>query len=161
MSVHQVLNQVVAADRDEIDRVEQLVDAQRRGGDLDHDADGHFLGKAHAPLFVNQDPNKADFLLPELSLPDNLSVERLESRKDILKLIDEQSDLLETSLVAQGLDESYQKAVAMLTSPRFKQAFDLTKESKKTRDAWSTARPLRSPAKNPMGSEIRAASTAL
>lgn len=95
-----------------------------------------FLGKGHSPLFVNQDPSKADFKLPELTLPDNLSVERLESRKDILKLIDEQSDLLENSLVAQGLDESYQKAVAMLTSPRFKQAFDLTKESKKTRDAY-------------------------
>ncbi len=95
-----------------------------------------FLGKSHAPLFVNQDPSKADFKLPELTLPDNLSVERLESRKDILKLIDDQSDLLETSLVAQGLDASYQKAVAMLTSPRFKQAFDLSKESKKTRDTY-------------------------
>jgi uncharacterized protein (DUF1501 family) len=95
-----------------------------------------FLGKGHAPLFVNQDPNAAGFRLPELTLPESLSVERLESRKDILKLIDEQSDLLEGSLVAQGLDESYQKAVAMLTSPRFKQAFDLSKESKKTRDAY-------------------------
>jgi hypothetical protein len=95
-----------------------------------------FLGKAHNPLFVNQDPSRADFKLPELTLPDSLTVERLENRKDILKLIDEQSDLLETSLVAQGLDESYQKAVAMLTSPRFKQAFDLSKEDKRTRDAY-------------------------
>ena len=95
-----------------------------------------FLGKGHSPLFVNQDPNARDFKLPELTLPASLSPERLESRKDILKMIDEQTDLLETSLVAQGLDESYQKAVAMLTSPRFKQAFDLTKESKKTRDAY-------------------------
>jgi uncharacterized protein (DUF1501 family) len=95
-----------------------------------------FLGKGHSPLFVNQDPNGPDFKLPELTLPENLSVERLESRKDILKLIDEQTDLLETSLVAQGLDESYQKAVAMLTSPRFKQAFDLTRETQKTRDAY-------------------------
>lgn len=95
-----------------------------------------FLGKAHNPLFVNQDPNRSDFKLPELTLPDNLSVERLENRRDVLKLIDEQSDLLETSLVARGLDETYQKAVAMLTSPRFKQAFDLTKEDKKTRDRY-------------------------
>lgn len=95
-----------------------------------------FLGKAHNPLFVNQDPSKPDFKLPELTLPENLSVERLENRRDILKLIDEQSELLETSLVAQGLDESYQKAVAMLRSPRFKQAFDLSKEDKKTRDKF-------------------------
>ena len=42
----------------------------------------------------------------------------------LMRLIDEQSELMETSPVAQGLDENYQKAVAMLTSPRFKQAFD-------------------------------------
>jgi hypothetical protein len=95
-----------------------------------------FLGKAHNPLFVNQDPNREDFRLPELTLPDNLSVERLENRRDILKLIDEQSELLDTSPVAQGLDESYQKAVAMLTSPRFKQAFDLTQEDRKTRERY-------------------------
>ena len=95
-----------------------------------------FLGKAHSPLFVNQDPSKPDFKLPELTLPENLSVQRLENRKDLLQLIDEQSELMETSPVAQGLDENYQKAVAMLTSPRFKQAFDLTKESRKTRDAY-------------------------
>jgi uncharacterized protein (DUF1501 family) len=95
-----------------------------------------FLGKGHNPLFVNQDPNRPDFKLPELTLPDSLPAERLEARKDILKLIDEQSELLETSLVAQGLDESYQKAVAMLTSPRFKAAFDLSKEGKKTREKF-------------------------
>jgi uncharacterized protein (DUF1501 family) len=95
-----------------------------------------FLGKAHNPLFVNQDPNKPDFRLPELTLPENLSVERLENRTDLLRIIDEQSELLETSLVAQGLDESYQKAVAMLTSPRFKQAFDLSKEPKAVRDKY-------------------------
>ncbi len=95
-----------------------------------------FLGKAHNPLFVNQDPSRPDFKLPELTLPENLPIGRLENRKDILRLIDEQSELLETSLVAQGLDESYQKAVAMLTSPRFKQAFDLTQESKQTREKF-------------------------
>lgn len=95
-----------------------------------------FLGKAHNPLFVNQDPSRPDFRLPELTLPESLPVGRLESRRDILRLIDEQSDLLETSLVARGLDETYQKAVAMLTSPRFKQAFDLTKEPQAVRDRY-------------------------
>jgi len=95
-----------------------------------------FLGKAHNPLFVNQDPNRPDFRLPELTLPDTLPVERLENRRDILRLIDEQSDLLETSLVARGLDDTYQKAVAMLTSPRFKQAFDLSKEPLAVRERY-------------------------
>src|SRR5262249_55531816 len=94
------------------------------------------LGKSHNPLFVNQDPNQSGFRLPELTLPENLSPERLGSRTDILKLIDSQSDLLESSLAARGLDDNYQKAVAMLTAPRFKQAFDLTKESAATREKY-------------------------
>jgi hypothetical protein len=95
-----------------------------------------FLGKSHNPLFVADDPNKADFRLPELSLPEGVSVGRLESRTEILKLIDGQAKLMEQSLVAKGVDDSYRKAVAMLTSPRFKQAFDLTKEDAKTRDRY-------------------------
>ncbi len=95
-----------------------------------------FLGKAHNPLFLGKSPNDPDFRLPELTLPDTLSPERLESRRDILKLIDGQSELMEKSLVAQGLDESYQRAVALLTAPKFKEAFDLTKESKETRDRY-------------------------
>ena len=95
-----------------------------------------FLGKAHNPLFVADDPNKDAFRLPELSLPEGVSPQRLESRTDILKLIDEQSDLLEKSAVAKGVDESYQKAVALLTSPAFKDAFDLSKEKKETRERY-------------------------
>jgi hypothetical protein len=95
-----------------------------------------FLGKSHNPLFVADDPNKDGFRLPELSLPEGVSPKRLESRTDILKLIDEQSDLLETSAVAKGVDESYQKAVALLTSPTFKDAFDLSKEKKETRERY-------------------------
>lgn len=95
-----------------------------------------FLGKAHDPLFVAQDPNTPDFKLPELSLPEGLSVERLESRTDILRLIDDQAGLMERHAVARGLDESYQRAVSMLTSPRFKQAFDLSKEKKAVRDRY-------------------------
>lgn len=95
-----------------------------------------FLGKAFNPLFIGEDPNQPSFRLPELSLPEGLSLERLESRRDVLKIIDAQSELLEKSLLARGMDESYDRAVAMLTSPRFKQAFDLAKEKASVRDAY-------------------------
>src|SRR5206468_1674161 len=44
-----------------------------------------FLGKAHDPLFFTQDPNDPNFSLPELSLPADLSLERLESRRELQK----------------------------------------------------------------------------
>jgi Protein of unknown function (DUF1501) len=95
-----------------------------------------FLGKIHNPLFINQDPSDPNFKLPELTLPANLSPERLESRTEVMRLIDEQAGLLEKSQVAHGIDESYQKAVAMLTSKAFKKAFDLSEEKREVRDRY-------------------------
>jgi hypothetical protein len=95
-----------------------------------------FLGKAHDPLFFTQDPNDSDFGLPELSLPADLSLERLESRRELQKLIDRQSRLLEFSSAAQGLDAYYERALAMLNSPRLRKAFDLASETEKTREAY-------------------------
>ena len=95
-----------------------------------------FLGKSHNPLFIGEDPNKPNFRLPELSLPEGLNPARLSQRTEILRLIDEQARLMEESAVARGVDESYQKAVAMLTSPRFKDAFDLSREPQSVRDRY-------------------------
>jgi hypothetical protein len=95
-----------------------------------------FLGKAHDPLFINQDPNSPDFRLPELSLPDNLSPERLGNRREMLRLIDRQTELLEFSARARGIDAHYERAMTMLSSPTVKKAFDLSSEPDAVRDRY-------------------------
>ena len=95
-----------------------------------------FLGKAHDPLFFTQDPNDPNFNLPELSLPADLSLERLQSRRELQKLIDQQSRLLDYSAAAKGLDAYYEKALTMLNSPRLRKAFDLASEPEKVREAY-------------------------
>lgn len=95
-----------------------------------------FLGKAHDPFLVTQDPNDAKFSLPELSLPEGINYERLASRREMQKLIDSQSRLLEYSAAAKGLDGFYDKALSMLHSTQLREAFDLSKESDKARDAY-------------------------
>ena len=95
-----------------------------------------FLGKAHDPLLVTEDPNAADFRLPELSLPGNLSLDRLENRRELQKLVDRQSRLLEISPAARGLDAYYDKVLAMLNSPRVSQAFDLSAEPEALRESY-------------------------
>jgi hypothetical protein len=95
-----------------------------------------FLGKAHDPLFINQDPNSPDFRLPELSLPDNLSPERLGNRREMLRLIDRQTELLEFSAKARGIDAHYERAMTMLSSPAVKKAFDLSSEPDAVRDRY-------------------------
>jgi hypothetical protein len=95
-----------------------------------------FLGKAHDPLFINQDPNSPDFRLPELSLPAHLSLERLSHRRDVLRLIDQQTELLEFSAKARGIDAHYERAMTMLSSPAIKKAFDLSAEPDAVRERY-------------------------
>jgi hypothetical protein len=95
-----------------------------------------FLGKKHDPLLFLEDPNAPDFRLPELSLPDYLSGERLQQRREIQQLIDRQTALLASSAEAQGLDDYYRKAIAMLTSDRVRQAFDLASEREADRERY-------------------------
>jgi len=99
-----------------------------RDGEVTPGQHASYLGKKHDPLLVTEDPNDPNFRLPELSLPAALSVDRLESRREIRRLIDRQSRLLEYSADARGLNEHYEKALSMLGSPRVRDAFDLTRE---------------------------------
>src|SRR5256886_3973521 len=87
-----------------------------------------FLGKAHDPFFFSQDPNSPDFALPELSLPADMSIGRLEERRELQKMIDRQSRILDQSAAARGMDDYYDKALAMLNSTRLRDAFNLSAE---------------------------------
>lgn len=95
-----------------------------------------FLGKVHDPFFVGQNPNSPEFRLPELSLPETMSLARLDNRRDLVRMIDEQARLLENSAAASGVDRFQDRAISMLTSPRLKAAFDLSQESDAIRDAY-------------------------
>ncbi len=95
-----------------------------------------FLGTVHNPFFFKNDPNADDFKLPELTFPDNLTMKRLENRMDVLRLIDEQTRLVEKSSAAHGIDDAYHKAVSILTSPAFRKAFDLNDEKPALRNQY-------------------------
>jgi uncharacterized protein (DUF1501 family) len=99
-----------------------------RDGSITPGQHASFLGKAHDPFFISRDPNSPDFRLPELSLPANLTLDRLENRREVQRMIDRQSELLEFSARARGIDAIYEKALTMLTAPRVKKAFDLSEE---------------------------------
>lgn len=95
-----------------------------------------FLGQTHDPFFLTQDPNDADFRLPELSLPASVNTARLENRREVMSLIDRSTELLEISARARGIDAHYQRALSLLTAPAFRNAFDLSREPVSTRDRY-------------------------
>ena len=95
-----------------------------------------FLGKTHDPLTVLQDPNSPAFTLPELSLPDGLPFERLQARRGLQQLIDQQARMLDFSAQARGLDSYYERAIGMLQSPKLREAFNLSAEPEVMREAY-------------------------
>jgi hypothetical protein len=95
-----------------------------------------FLGKEFDPFFIGKDPNRSDFRLPELSLPASLSLDRLDDRRGLQRLIDRQADLAAWSATARGMDSFYNRAVTMLSAPAIRRAFDLSQEPAKLRDAY-------------------------
>jgi hypothetical protein len=107
-----------------------------RDGSVTPGQHASFLGKACDPLLVTQDPNDDDFRLPELSLPAGLSLDRLENRREIQRLIDGQADLLDFSARARGIDATYAKALSMLTSPKVRRAFELSAEPEAVRERY-------------------------
>jgi hypothetical protein len=107
-----------------------------RDGSLTPGQHASFLGKANDPLLITQDPNSPDFRLPELELPASLSPERLENRREMLKVIDKQTELLDFSAKARGIDAAYEKALTMLTAPGVKKAFDLSAEPDALRERY-------------------------
>jgi hypothetical protein len=107
-----------------------------RDGSITPGQHASFLGPGHDPFFISQDPNSADFRLPELSLPDSLDPRRLEDRREVMRLIDASTQLLDISARAQGLDAHFQRAHSMLTAPGFRRAFDLSAEPAAVRDRY-------------------------
>jgi hypothetical protein len=94
-----------------------------------------FLGAEHDPLLVLSDPNEASFDIPELSLPGELSAERLQQRREVWNLLDVQRARLESAEVAR-LSGSYDRAYSMLLGPSVRNAFDLSQEPAELRDRY-------------------------
>jgi hypothetical protein len=95
-----------------------------------------FLGKKHDPLLVLQDPNSPSFALPELNLPDGVTFERMQARRELMKLVDAQARVMDHSIAARGFDGYYERAMAMLHSPKLRDAFNLSAEPEKVREAY-------------------------
>jgi hypothetical protein len=107
------------------------------GGNLPHGQDAGFLGKAHAPFALMADPSQPDFKLPDRP---PMGEVRLARRRKLRSLVDETVAGFEASNDARLLDDTFESAFRMLTSPRARAAFDLTQEPTEVRERYGMNR---------------------
>ena len=101
----------------------------RGGGNMPNGQAGGFLGKAHDPFVLNADPSKPSFRVPDLLPPAEIGTVRLDRRRKIRELVDDAVDKFEATENAALLDNNFQAAFRLMTSPQARAAFDLSQES--------------------------------
>ncbi len=112
----------------------------RGGGNLPNGQAGGFLGKAYDPFALMADPSKKDFKVPDLLPPDSIGTARLDRRKRMREIVDSTIKSFETSENARQMDDNFQSAYRLMTSPEARDAFDLTKEPEAVRERYGMNR---------------------
>ncbi|MFO1066530.1 MAG: DUF1501 domain-containing protein [Pirellulales bacterium] len=95
-----------------------------------------WLGPAHEGMLLTGDLNRPDWKPGGLSLPSDISLERLGARTELLRILDAQrAGVVQSRATATFAD--YQSRVGeMLSSSKVRQAFDLSQEPDKVRDRY-------------------------
>jgi uncharacterized protein (DUF1501 family) len=106
------------------------------GGNMPHGQSAGFLGKAHDPFILNADPSAPDFKVPDLLPPSHLGAVRIERRKKLREAVDQTVAHLEKNEAARLLDQNFNQAFTLMSSPTAREAFDLAAEDEKTRDRY-------------------------
>jgi hypothetical protein len=106
------------------------------GGNLPHGQTAGYLGKGFDPFVLNADPSTKDFKVPDLLPPNYISAVREERRRKLRSAVDGAVSAFEASPDAQLMDNNFQKAYALMSSTKAREAFDLNKESEETRKKY-------------------------
>ena len=98
---------------------------------------GGFMGSQYDPWHVTKDPNAADFNIDELTLLQELTEQRIHSRRSLLSALDDQHQYLQTPAASQSLSRSVEKAHQLLgAAGKFRDVFDMNREPAEMRDRY-------------------------
>lgn len=94
-----------------------------------------WLGPLHDPLTIDADPSLPDYRVGELTLQPEISVERLELRRELLSSLDRRLDRFSPQFLA--LDLNHRRAFELLTSAAAQRgAFNLEEEPPALRERY-------------------------
>jgi uncharacterized protein (DUF1501 family) len=112
----------------------------RTGGNLPHGQNAGYLGKQYDPFVLNADPSDPKFKVPDLLPPDYISSIRAERRQKLRDAVDGALSAFEKNQQAKQLDENFNLAYRLMSSPQAREAFALEKEPAANRDRYGRTR---------------------
>lgn len=112
----------------------------RTGGNLPHGQTAGFLGKSHDPFVLNADPSAPNFQIPDLLPPGYLPPVRVDRRKKLRETVETAFRDFESNPQAKQMEEQFQNAQKLVSSPKTREAFDLGKEPSSVRERYGRTR---------------------
>jgi hypothetical protein len=110
------------------------------GGGLPHGQDAGFLGKSYDPFVLNSDPSDPNFKVPDMLPPNYISSLRTDRRRNWRKLVDQSVKEFESTPDAKLFDSTFSQAYGLMSSAKAREAFELEKETDKTREWYGKNR---------------------
>ena len=99
-----------------------------------------YLGSQFGPFGIGSDPARPGYKVRDLSLPAGVDDRRFGTRREIREVVDDHFRYQAGKTEAVGaMDEFYQRAYALISSPAAREAFDIEKESASTRAKYGTS----------------------
>lgn len=95
-----------------------------------------YLGSRYNAVNSGGDPTLGNFRPPEFALPKELHLGRLDNRRELLKRLDAVRADLDQTLSGQSLDAVQDQAFHLISSPRVKELFDVSREPAALRDHY-------------------------
>jgi hypothetical protein len=112
----------------------------RTGGNLPHGQSAGYLGKNYDPFVLNADPSIANFKVPDLLPPEYISAVRSERRQKLREAVDGAVESFEKNAAAKQLDDNFNLAYRLMSSPKAREAFAIEKEPDSVRDRYGRTR---------------------
>jgi uncharacterized protein DUF1501 len=94
-----------------------------------------FLSSKYNP-FNAGDPNVGTYKVRDLDLPMGVDWTRMDRRRSLLALVDDEFRRLDTSGITESMDSYYQTAFRLMHSEQAKKAFQIDKEPENVRDRY-------------------------
>lgn len=101
----------------------------------EYDSTG-FISTKYSTFSLGSDPAASDFKVKDLTLPDSITVDRFNRRKNILETVDNHFKSIAESDNVSAIDEFYQRAYNLISSKTAIEAFDIAKEDQKMREKY-------------------------
>jgi len=99
-----------------------------------------YLGDAYSTFAVQDDPSQPSFAVPNLGLSGPAESRRLGDRAALRQSLDTLERAFDKEGELGALDQFEAQALTLLTNPRTRDAFDLSKEDDRTRDRYGRNR---------------------